>query len=67
MRELFSALRFIVVSREHVPQLAAQLGVFVFPALIVWFAGKETSRFVRHFSLGSVAEAIERPYGLMFS
>jgi len=62
----FPALRHLVVAREHAPQLIGQLGIFVFPTVVIWFRGKESARFVRTFSLESVAEAIERPYGLLF-
>lgn len=66
VRERFPNLRFVVVEREHVPALAAQLGVFAVPTVLTWFAGKESARFVRVFSLEEVAAAIERPYSLLF-
>lgn len=62
----FPQLRFTVVSRADAPELLGQLGVFSFPTVVVWFAGKETARFVRTFSVDQVAEAIERPYAILF-
>ena len=62
----FPRMHFVTVSRSHAPALAAQLGLFVFPAIVVWFAGKETTRFVRHFSIDEVAQALARPYALYF-
>ncbi len=66
LRERFPNVRFDVVSRADAPELLAQLGIFSFPTAIVWFAGKETARFVRVFSLDEVAEALARPYALLF-
>lgn len=62
----FPLMRRVVVSRDHAPELLGQLGVFAFPTVVVWFAGKETARFVRTFSVDAVADAIERPYGILF-
>ncbi|MDP1826519.1 MAG: thioredoxin family protein [Archangium sp.] len=66
LRQEFPALRFTVVSRSDSRQLLTQMGVLAFPTVIVFFAGKETARFTRAFSLDEVAQAIERPYGLLF-
>lgn len=63
----YPSLRFVVVSKNHAPEFAAQLGIFVFPTVVVWFAGKETARFVRTFSLEAVDAAIARPYELLLS
>ncbi len=62
----FPAVRFTVVHRTDLPRRLADLGVVAFPTVIVWFAGKETARFVRAFSMDAVAEAIERPYAILF-
>lgn len=66
VRERFPKLEQLVLSRDDVPELLAQLGVHVFPTVVAYFAGKESARFVRAFSLDAVAGAIERPYGLLF-
>lgn len=66
LRERFPALRYTVVSRTDAPELLAQWGVLAFPTVIAWFDGKETARFVRAFSLDAVAEALERPYSILF-
>ncbi len=66
VHQRFPEMRQVVVSRNHVPELVAQLGVFAFPTVVTWFGGKETARFVRAFSLEAVAEAIERPYEILF-
>lgn len=66
LRERFPLLHSTVVSRTDSPELLAQWGVFAFPTVVSWFDGKETSRFVRTFSMDAVAEALERPYSLRF-
>lgn len=66
LRTQFPELRFTVVSRADSPPLVAQHGVFAFPTVVSFFAGKETARFTRTFSMDAVAEALERPYSLLF-
>lgn len=66
LRERFPEVVRVVVAKDEAPELAAQLGVFVFPAVIAWFAGRESARFVRSFSLDVLADALERPYELLF-
>lgn len=67
LHQRFPQLRFTVVSRNDSPELLAELGVIAFPTVITWFDGKESARFVRAFSLDAVAEALERPYSILFS
>lgn len=66
LRDRYPSLRFTVVSRTDSPHLVSRLGVVAYPTVVTWFAGKETSRFVRAFSLSAVAEALDRPYSLLF-
>lgn len=66
LADRFPKLERRVVSKDDAPELAAQLGVFVFPAVVAYFGGKESARFVRTFSLDVVADALERPYGIVF-
>lgn len=67
LHQEFPQLRFTVVSRSDSPHLISRYGVVAYPTVITFFAGKETARFTRAFSLDEVAQALERPYGLMFS
>jgi hypothetical protein len=67
LHQRFPLLRHTVVSRTDSPELLAELGVVAFPTVITWFDGKESARFVRAFSLDAVAEALERPYGILFA
>lgn len=66
LREQFPQLRFTVVSRADSPHLVQRLGVVAFPTVVVFFDGRETVRFVRSFSMSAVAEALERPYAILF-
>ncbi|MFZ5442224.1 MAG: thioredoxin family protein [Myxococcota bacterium] len=66
LREQFPLMRFTVVSRSDSPHLVNRLGIVAFPTVVVWFDGKETVRFVRAFSMDAVAQAIERPYAILF-
>lgn len=66
LEDQFPEVRFTVVHRTDLPRRLAELGVVTFPTLITWFGGRESSRFVRVFSLAAVAEAIERPYSILF-
>lgn len=66
LEERFPRIRFVTIYLDHAPQLVAELQVIASPTVICWFDGKESARFVRAFSLEAVAQALERPYGLMF-
>jgi hypothetical protein len=46
--------------------MAAQYGVYTAPVLLIFFDGKEHSRFVRNFSGRDIDDKIERVYDIMF-
>jgi thioredoxin-like negative regulator of GroEL len=48
------------------PELARAWGVGGLPTLVVAFEGRESVRFSRSFAVGQVADALERPYKLLF-
>ena len=62
----FPKMKFFFVDRELSSDVAAQYSVFVEPTILTFFAGKETLRKSRHFSLEEVEAAIERPYSIIF-
>lgn len=62
----FELMKFYFVDIEMNPEIAAQHSVFVEPTVLVFFAGKESLRKSRYFSMGEVEKAIERPYSLIF-
>lgn len=49
------------------PELAAQNGVFAVPALLVYFAGRETIRKSRNLGIQELKREIARPYRLVFN
>jgi len=66
IEEKFSKIQFYFVDREMSPEIAAQHSVFVEPTILVFFAGKETIRKSRHFSIDELEMSIERPYSIIF-
>ncbi|MBI2389523.1 MAG: thioredoxin family protein [Deltaproteobacteria bacterium] len=66
VREEFPRLDVILVDTVQVPEAAGQYEVLTIPTLVLFFAGRETARFVRTFGIDEVRQAIERPYAVMF-
>jgi thiol-disulfide isomerase/thioredoxin len=60
----FPKLAWAVVDAARTPDVAAQRGLFTFPAVLVFFDGREYLRRVRNFSLSELARELERPYRL---
>jgi thioredoxin 1 len=63
--ERFPAIGFAQVDCAAAPAVAAQMGVFAVPTLIVFTEGRESLRRSRAFGLDELAAALERPYGLL--
>lgn len=66
IKEKFPKMKFYFVDRELSPAVAAHYSVFVEPTILTFFAGKETLRKSRHFSIEEVEDAIKRPYAIIF-
>lgn len=66
LRERFPRIRVVDVNMTRSPALAAQWGVTAVPTVVACFGGRETARFSRVFSIEVLAEALARPYGLLF-
>lgn len=66
LREQFPLMRYTVVARTDAPHLVGQLNVADTPTLIIWFAGKETARFVRELDMAAMARSLEAPYTATF-
>lgn len=62
----FPRMDVVHVDTVRVPDAAGQFEVLTLPTLILFFAGRETARFVRTFGIDEVRRAIERPYAVMF-
>jgi hypothetical protein len=66
LRDTFPRIAFARVATGQSPALAAQLGVFAVPTLIVFFDGRESFRYARNFSMGEVERDLARPYNIFF-
>lgn len=66
LAERFPRVGFAQVDCAASPALAADMGVFAVPTLILFTEGRESLRRSRSFSLEDLASALERPYGLLY-
>ena len=63
----FPEAGFAEVDCAASPALSADLGVFTLPTVILFIDGRESLRRSRAFGLGELAEALQRPYSLLYS
>ncbi|HIC99797.1 MAG TPA: thioredoxin [Piscirickettsiaceae bacterium] len=63
----FPQVKLVYVDCGEQTDLCAQQGIFSLPVVRIYFAGQLTGEWVRTFSLGQLADALARPYGLMFA
>jgi thioredoxin len=61
----FPAVAWGEVDCDTQPELAAQQGVLAVPTLVIYIDGREGLRKSRSFTIGEVAAALERPYGML--
>jgi len=66
LQRQFPLLQRVEVDCARLPAPAAQQQIFTIPALLVFFAGRETLRLIRNFSLNQLEQQLQRPYGLFF-
>jgi thioredoxin-like negative regulator of GroEL len=66
LKDKYPEIPFYYVDISETPEISAQSQVFTIPTIIVFFDGRETIRKSRHIGLGELAEAIRRPYEIMF-
>lgn len=66
LEERFPGITFIDVEMDLLPEVGRQYEVFAVPTVIAFFQGKEHLRKVRVFGLEELAEALSRPYSLLF-
>lgn len=66
MQEEFPELKaFHIDTAEH-PEIAAQLGLYTNPSLLVYLDGKEFLRRSRSIGVAQVEEDLKRTYNLLF-
>jgi len=66
LQQRFPQLLRVEVDCARLPAPAAQRQIFSIPALLVFFAGHETLRLVRNFSLNQLDQQLQRPYRSFF-
>lgn len=62
----FPKMGFAYIDCEAHTDLCAQRGVFSLPVVQAYFMGQKSGEWVRAFSLGEIAEALQRPYAMVF-
>lgn len=62
----FPKIKLLFIDSEKFPALTAHFGVFSNPTLTVFFQGKEFQRWSKYVSAHQIAEAVNRPYQLLF-
>ena len=63
----FPQMAFIEVELDATPELGRRYSLTAVPTVIVFFQSKEHVRKARVFGLEELADAIERPYRLLFN
>ncbi|MDA8411843.1 MAG: thioredoxin family protein [Treponema sp.] len=66
VEEHFPRLPLYYVDIEEVPEAAGQLSIFVVPAVLVYFGGRETIREARNFGIQELGAKIDRYYEILF-
>jgi len=66
LSELFPEIEARYIDIDKSPLLSGQHRVFTIPTILIFFEGKEQTRFSRNISLHQLSEAIERPYSMIF-
>ena len=67
LSDRFPGVEFLDVEMDLLPEVGQEYEVFAVPTVIGFFQGKEHFRKVRVFGLEELAEALSRPYELLFS
>ncbi len=67
LAEKFPEMKMYTVNTIQHPDIAGQNRVFAAPTLLLYFGGREHSRFSRTVGLGQLETAIRRPYQMIFS
>ena len=66
VEENFPKLPMYYVDIDEVPEAAGQLSIFVVPAVLVYFGGRETIREARNFGILELGQKIDRYYEMLF-
>jgi len=56
----YPKVKFLYVDIHQHPEISGQLLVFAVPTIIIFYQGKEATRFSRHFSIQDLETALNR-------
>jgi len=62
----FPNMNIYVVNANQTPDLCGRFSVFTFPAILIFFEGKESLRMARNINLATFRQAVARPYTILF-
>lgn len=66
LKENYPSMSMYYCNTVEQPEVAAQNRIFAVPTVLIFFEGRETFRFSRNMGVEELAQAIERPYSMMF-
>lgn len=62
----FPEIKLVFIDSAAHPELPAKYGAFAMPTLITFFEGREHSRKSKYMAIPELADAITRPYKMLF-
>ncbi len=62
----FPQLDCYFINIEKLPNLSAQLSIFVYPTILVFLEGQEYYRYSRNLSISQIKEQLSRPYHMLY-
>jgi thioredoxin-like negative regulator of GroEL len=66
LKEHFPLMKLRYVNTELSPLISGQFRVFTIPTILIFFEGREQTRFSRNISLHQLEESLTKPYSLVF-
>lgn len=66
LKEHFPLMQLRYVNTELSPLISGQFRVFTIPTILIFFEGREQTRFSRNISLHQLEESLSKPYSLVF-
>lgn len=62
----FPHLTSYYIDIERSPMISGQFRIFTIPTILIFFDGKEQTRYSRNISMPQLEDSISRPYTLLF-
>lgn len=64
--EEFSEMKLLFIDSASHPEITSHFGIFANPTLLVFFEGREFQRWSKYVAVSQIAEALNRPYNMVF-